>query len=129
MSKADLDALKSQIKQKRGAAGSETLGDKSVPPLPKLAIKNRRVLKVRRLATQRLAPLCTRAASSLARCDSAGPLCENLCDALGGGSAGFPQSCQRLAGMPLPSNQFFGVGARGAGAMGNGKRTGGERVG
>jgi len=45
MSKADLDALKSQIKQKRGAAGSETLGDKSVPPLPKLAIKNRRVLK------------------------------------------------------------------------------------
>ena len=67
MSKAELDSLKQQIQKKRQAADTGSLGDKTVPPLPKLAIKNRRVLKASRLAIkQRPTPTLLHASSLIA---------------------------------------------------------------
>jgi guanine nucleotide-binding protein G(I)/G(S)/G(T) subunit beta-1 len=45
MSKAEIEALKGEIKAKRDALEDGTLEDKGVPPVTRLAIKNRRVLK------------------------------------------------------------------------------------
>ena len=45
MGKAEIAQLKAQIKSKRDAAADSTLQEKAVAPLPKLQMKNRRVLK------------------------------------------------------------------------------------
>ena len=45
MGKAEIEQLKAQIKSKRDAAADGTLQEKAVAPLPKLQMKNRRVLK------------------------------------------------------------------------------------
>jgi len=45
MSKAEIESLKKEIKDKKDAANDKSLEDSGVPPLPKLQIKNRRVLK------------------------------------------------------------------------------------
>jgi guanine nucleotide-binding protein G(I)/G(S)/G(T) subunit beta-1 len=45
MGKAEIEQLKAQIKSKRDAAADSTLQEKAVAPLPKLQMKNRRVLK------------------------------------------------------------------------------------
>ena len=45
MGKAEIEQLKAQIKSKRDAAADCTLQEKAVAPLPKLQMKNRRVLK------------------------------------------------------------------------------------
>ena len=45
MGKAEIEQLKAQIKSKRDATADGTLQEKAVAPLPKLQMKNRRVLK------------------------------------------------------------------------------------